>query len=152
VRTVTHENFYVDGVKVEGTRSWTNNGKDAAGNWSYTKTATNMKLSFPDGTSTTWNKTRTSVLIEGGGTKTHLDDVWSSTGTASGTNRQGNAFGATIVEPLIKKATCPWVSKGQIDFARGERESSLDFGNGTCDRFGMFTNNAGETFVIRLRR
>jgi hypothetical protein len=152
VRTVTHENFYVDGVKVEGTRSWTNNGKDAAGNWSYTKTATNMKLTFADGTSTTWNKTRTSVLIEGGGTKTHLDDVWSSTGTASGTNRQGNAFGATIVEPLIKKATCPWVSKGQIDFARGERESSLDFGNGTCDRFGKFTNNAGETFVIRLRR
>ncbi len=152
VRTITHDNFFVDDVKVEGTRTWTNNGQDANGFLSYTKTATDMKLTFEDGTSTTWNKTRTSVLIEGGTTDTHHDDVWSSTGTASGVNRHGEVFSATITEPLIKHADCRWISQGTLSMVHGTRSSSLDFGNGDCDRFGKFTNNNGNTFTIRLRR
>ena len=31
VRTITHENFFVDDVQVAGTRTWTNNGQDANG-------------------------------------------------------------------------------------------------------------------------
>ena len=152
VRTITHDNFFVDGVKVEGTRTWTNNGQDANGLWSYTKVATNMKLTFEDGSVTTWNKTRTSVLIEGAGTATHYDDVWSSTGTASGVNRNGNDFTATITEALIKHADCRWISAGVIEFTVGARTRSLDFGDGTCDRFGILTLANGESFSIRLRR
>lgn len=152
VRTITHENFFVDDVQVAGTRTWTNNGQDDNGFWSYTKTATDMKLTFADGTTTTWNKTRTSVLIVGGTTLIHRDDVWSSTGTASGVNRQGEVFSATITEPLIKHADCRWISQGTLSLVRGTRSGSLDFGNGDCDRFGKLTNGNGETFTIRLRR
>jgi hypothetical protein len=152
VRSVTHENFYVDDVKVEGTRTWTNNGQNAEGLWSYTKTATDMKLTFEDGSTTTWNKTRTSTLVEGGGTATHRDDVWSSTGIASGLNRNGQEFSATITEPLVKEAACRWISAGSIEFKIGIRTRSLDFGDGTCDRLGTVTLANGETFSIRLRR
>ncbi|HAD13601.1 MAG TPA: hypothetical protein DCF33_14335 [Saprospirales bacterium] len=152
VRTVTHEDFFVDGVKVEGTRTWTNNGQNADGLWSYTKVATDMKLTFDDGTSTMWNKTRTSVLVEGGNTATHWDDVWSSTGTASGTNRNGVDFTATITEPLVKRASCRWISSGVIEFTAGVRTRTLDFGDGTCDRFGTLTLANGESYSIRLRR
>jgi hypothetical protein len=152
VRTVTHEDFFVDGVNVEGTRTWTNNGQNADGQWSYTKVATDMKLTFEDGTSTMWNKTRTSVLIEGGNTATHWDDVWSSTGIASGTNRNGVDFTATITEPLVKRASCRWISSGVIEFTAGVRTRTLDFGDGTCDRFGTLTLANGESYSIRLRR
>jgi len=152
VRTITHDNFIVDGVKVEGTRTWTNNGQNTDGLWSYTKVATNMKLTFEDGSFSSWSKTRTSVLIEGGSTATHHDDVWSSTGTASGVNRNGKDFTATITEPLIKHADCRWISQGVIEFTVGARTRSLDFGDGTCDRFGTLTLANGDSYSIRLRR
>jgi hypothetical protein len=151
VRTKTFENFFVDDVQVSGSKSWTNNGKDAAGDWSYTKTATNMLLSFQDGTSTTWNHTHTSTLIQGGGTPTHWDNVWSSTGSSTGTNRNGISYSSTIIEPLIKKATCRWISEGVTELTRDGKTSTLDFGNGTCDRFGKLTLPNGNTVTIRLR-
>ncbi|TNE52653.1 MAG: hypothetical protein EP344_15475 [Bacteroidetes bacterium] len=150
-RTKTFENFFVDDVQVSGTKSWTNNGLDASGNWSYTKTATDMQLSFPDGTSTMWSHTHTSTLIQGALTLTHWDNVWSTTGSSSGTNRNGVAYTATITEPLIKKATCRWISEGIVEFTRDGNTSTLNFGNGTCDRFGTLTLPNGDTVVIKLR-
>ncbi len=152
VRTVTHDNFFVDGVKVEGTRTWTNNGQNTDGLWSFTKVATDMKLTFEDGSVTTWNKVRTSVLIEGGGTAEHADDVWSSTGTATGVNRNGKDFTANTTSPLIKWAGCRWISQGVIEFKVDGRTRSLDFGDGTCDRFGTLTLANGDSYSIRLRR
>lgn len=152
VRTITHDNFFIDNVKVEGTRTWTNNGQNAAGQWNYTKTATDMKLTFEDGSTTIWNKTRNSTLIEGGGTATHHDDVWSSTGTATGVNRNGRNFTAFITTPLVKHADCRWISAGVLEVAVDNRTRSLDFGDGTCDRFGTLTLANGETYTVRLRR
>ncbi len=152
MRTITHDNFFVDDVQVAGTRTWTNNGQDVNGFWSYTKTATDMKLTFADGTTTTGDKVRTSILIEGGSTAAPLDDVWSSTGTASGVNRQGNAFSATITGPLIKHADCRWISQGTLSVVRGTRSATIDFGSGECDRLAQLTNANGNTFSIRLRR
>ncbi|MBK9337795.1 MAG: hypothetical protein IPM98_15065 [Lewinellaceae bacterium] len=151
VRTKTFENFFVDDVQVSGSKSWTNNGKDASDNWSYTKTATDMQLIYPDGTSTTWNHTHTSTLIQGGNTPTHWDNVWSSAGSSAGTNRNGISYTSTIIEPLIKKAACRWISEGVVEFTRDGNVSTLDFGNGTCDRFGKLTLPNGNTVTIRLR-
>lgn len=152
VRTKTFENFYVDDVQVAGTKSWTNNGKNANGNWSYTKIATNMVLTYPDGSATTWNHTHTSTLIQGGATLTHWDNVWSTTGSSSGTSRNGVDYTATIIEPLIKKATCRWISEGKIEFTRNNRSATLNFGNGTCDRFAQLTLDTGDAYTIFLRK
>lgn len=150
-RTKTFENFFVDDVQVEGTKIWTNQGTDANGDWSYTKTAT-ITLTYPDGSSTAWNHEHTSTLIEGGDTPTHWDNVWSTTGSSTSTGSNGVAFFSNITEPLIKKATCRWISEGKIEFLRDGQTSTLDFGDGTCDRFGTLTTANGETFSIRLRR
>lgn len=151
-RTKTFDNFFIDDVQISGAKSWKNNGLDASGNWSYTKTATNMVLSYPDGTSTTWNHTHTSTLVEGATTLTHWDNVWSTTGSSSGTNRNGVNYTATIVEPLIKKAVCRWISTGVLEVSRDGQTASLDFGNGTCDRFGTLTLPNGDTHIIKLRK
>jgi hypothetical protein len=151
VRTVTHNNFFVDDVEITGTRIWTNNGTDDTGLFSYTKTA-DIALLFPDGTSNTWTSTRTTTLVSGGNTTTWLDNVWSSTGSATGTNRNGEPYSATITTPLIKNATCRWISEGVIEFTRNGNVSTLDFGDGDCDRWASLTLPNGNTISIRLRR
>jgi hypothetical protein len=151
VRNLSFDGYFVNDIGVQGAKSWTNNGLDAAGNWSFTKTAANMTLSYPDGTTSSWNHNHTGTLIQGGGTPTHLDNVWSTTGSTTGINRQGEGFSSTIKEPLIKKAYCRWISEGVVEFTRGDRTATLDFGNGTCDRFGKLTPANGNTFTIRLR-
>lgn len=152
VRTITHDAFHIDGLPLEGTRTWTNTGQDAEGQWVYTKTATNMKLTFEDGTRATWSKTRASTLVKGGNTPTHWDDVWSSTGTASGMNRGGQPFTARITEPLIKEAACRWISSGTLEVTVEDQSHSLDFGDGSCNQFGKITLENGNTITVRLRR
>ncbi len=152
VRTLDFENFFVDDVQVEGTKSWTNNGLDANGNWSFTKNAQNMVLTYADGTSTTWNLTHTTTLVEGGSTLfIWADNVWSTTGAMSGTNRDGVSYSASITEPLINQALCRWVSQGKIALNVGGNTATLDFGNGSCDRDATVILPNGDTVAIKLR-
>ncbi|MFM8486228.1 MAG: hypothetical protein ACKOCH_07820, partial [Bacteroidota bacterium] len=64
----------------------------------------------------------------------------------------GIPFTATIMEPLIKKAGCRWISQGIIEFTAGLRTGTLNFGNGNCDRLGTLTLANGDSFTVRLRR
>lgn len=151
VRTITFDGFYVDDIKIEGTRSWTNNGANANGQVSFTKSA-QMTLTYTDGTTLTWNHTHTTTLVEDANPNTIRDNVWSTTGSTTGVNRNGVSFSATITEPLIKRANCRWISEGVIAYTRGVKNSTLDYGNGTCDRFATVTLDNGDTFSIRLHR
>jgi hypothetical protein len=149
-RTLSFENFYVDAIHVEGVQSWTNNGLNAAAQWSFTKVAKDMKVSYPDGTSTSWNLTHTSTLTQGGLTLTWWDDVWSTTGTISGVNREGVSYSATTTADLVKKATCGWVSAGAIDLNVGGNTAVIDYGGGDCDNKASVTLPNGDTFTIKL--
>ena len=152
VRTISYDNFSIDSIRMEGSRSCTNNGQNGEGQWYFTKTAHNIKLMFRDGTTATWNKQYTTVLIEGGDTATGADNVWSSTGASSGSNRGGHPFTATITEPLIKKADCRWIATGVLDVEVEGEGHTLDFGNGSCDRFTRVYMPSGESFMVLLRR
>lgn len=149
-RTLTFENFYVDAIQVEGTQSWTNNGLNTAGQWSFTKVAKDMKVSYPDGTSNFWNLTHTSTIVEGGLTLTWWDDVWSTEGSISGKNRDGVSYSATTAAPLLKKATCGWVSAGAIDLNVGGNTAVIDYGDGDCDNKATVTLPNGDTVTIKL--
>jgi hypothetical protein len=150
-RTLNFDGYFFNDIGVQGVKTWTNNGQDDTGVWSYTKTGADMVLNYPDGSSSSWNHTHTSRLIEGGNTPALLDNVWSITGSTNGLNRQGNAFSSVTLEPLIKKAICRWISAGTIELTRGDRSATLDFGDGACDRFGRLTLENGDTRIIRLR-
>lgn len=149
-RTLTFENFFADAIKVQGAQSWTNNGLNATGQWSFTKVAKDMKVSYPDGTSTSWNLSHTSTLAQGGLTLTWWDDVWNTTGTISGVNREGVSYSATTTSDLVKKATCGWVSAGTIDLNVGGNTAVIDYGNGSCDNKATVTLPNGDTFTINL--
>jgi hypothetical protein len=79
-----------------------------------------------------------------------LDDVYSITGSSSGTVYIGtNSFQwtATITQPLIHKFLCPWNVSGAIEITSANAKSTFDFGDGTCDRKASLTIN-GNIFEI----
>lgn len=141
VMNVSFDNYTVNGYGVEGTKTITNNGRNTAGNLSYTVQVTNGKITAPDGTFFTYNSTRTREWIEGEAT-TFLtdgllgvqDDVYLVTGNASGVNRNGNAFTAEITTPLRRELSCRWFVSGVCEFTPANLQTRvIDFGNGNCD-------------------
>lgn len=149
-RTLTFDHFFVDAIGVEGTQSLTNNGLNAAAQWSFTKTAQNMIVSYPDGTTNAWSYTFTCTLIQGGLTLTWWDDIWSTTGTISGVNRDGVHYTADATKPLVKKATCAWLSEGTIALNIGGNTATVDYGDGTCDEWGTVTLPNGDVVKFKL--
>ncbi len=153
-KTVTYNNFSVDSAKVEGTRKWTNTGKNAQGQPTFKREATNMKLTFGDGTSTTWTATHIVTKTQGYETpRLFIDDVWAVTGNTSGVNRKGKTYESVIASPIIHKALCPWIVKGVRSVTVNGKTVSLDYGygGGDCDRDALLTLEDGTTKVIKIR-
>lgn len=153
VRTATLVDYYVDDAHVEGTKTWTNTGVDGEGNITLTRKIENAKITFPDGSSITWESNHVLTQTEGGATPTRLDDVMEISGTSSGITRHGVAFSNVISDsdPLVKRASCLWIESGTLEMTVGTRTRSIDYGNGTCDRFAALTLANGQTYTIRIR-
>lgn len=151
VRTVTFENFSIDDVQVEGTKTLTNNGLNTDGNPSLTRTVADAQLTFPNGSQITWNANHTLTQIDGANTLIVRDNVFEITGGSSGINRVGNAFTVTIIEPLIKSKTCAFIEKGVKEYTVEDRTRTLDYGEGSCDNIATVALANGNTHTVRIR-
>jgi hypothetical protein len=153
-KMVTYNNFYLDSTKVEGSRKWTNTGKNAQGQPTFKREATNMKLTFSDGTSATWTATHIVTKTKGYDTpRIFADDVWAVTGNTEGVNRKGKSYNSVISSPIIHKALCPWITGGVRTITVNDKTFSLDYsyGGGDCDREALLTLESGQTKVIKIR-
>lgn len=157
VLTIQPQNYYVNDIKVEGTKTITNDGYNTNNNLSFTVDVVNGKLTYPNNKEITWASTRTNEWIEGDSTTlfTHgfpgiCDDVYLITGSANGTNRKGEPYTVTITNPLRKEICCRWVVSGTLELVPdGLDPRVLDFGSGTCDNQATITVN-GNTFNIPM--
>jgi hypothetical protein len=140
VVTVTPTNYYVDGYKVEGTKTIENKGH-VGGNLTYDVAVTNGKITAPDNTSFHWNSNIQYEWIAGEGTTfiTHglpgvLDDVYLIRGNYNGVNRQGSSFSSAITTPIRKQLSCKWPVSGVLEITpQGLQTRVINFGNGSCD-------------------
>ena len=154
-KTVVYKAFMLDSLTFDGIRTWTNTGKNAAGQPTFTRTVENAKITHPDRTVATWSASHTVTKTKGFDTpKIFIDDEFSVTGGASGVNRKGVAFTSAITTPLVHQANCPWILSGVRSFTVGDRTFSLDYGygGGSCDNKAELTLANGLTKVITLRR
>ncbi len=153
MHTISFSNYYVNNYKVEGSQTVVNEGHNAKGNLSFS-IQTNTTITDTTGKQLTFTSNRTREWIAGENTKGWhgwSDDVYSITGTASGTGFNGASFNASITNPLIVALNCQWVEKGTIAFTpSGKLTRTIDFGDGTCDSKATVTI-AGITFPITLR-
>ena len=147
--STTFVDYFVDSFHIEGTHITENTSTSNMQGW---------KIVVIDGKITNtntnrwrkWNSTKNVLQIEGNGTPHFpLDDVYKITGNARGSNSAGHTWASLVIEPLIKKFTCPWIVKGTVKLIRDGREALLDYGNGNCDNLAIIYIN-GVPHVITL--
>ncbi len=151
-KTVTLVDFMVDGKSVEGVRTWTNNGLDDQGRPSWSRSTTGAKITWPDGSTKTWEANHT-ILMTAGFTTPHykMDDEFEITGSRSVVRKDGTTFSSTITTPLLKKHICRWIVSGEREITRNGNTATLDYGNGDCDKWGTLTLPDGTTKEIKLK-
>ena len=150
--TTTFDGFKFDNIKVEGTHKITNTTNNTAGSnlRQFTVDVTDARLTKPNGDYSMWSSHRVITQIEGNGSVLPHDDIFKITGSARGRVKHENviyAWQSEITEPLIKKFSCRWISKGVIKVRRETLSSTsqwvavLNYGQGDCDYYATLTIN-----------
>ncbi|WP_046757121.1 hypothetical protein [Kordia jejudonensis] len=147
--SVTFTNFERNGVSVEGTRSIERVLANTAGNPQATASV-DMQVTWPNGATYTRQGTRVREWIEGFGSGTWSDNVFSITGNVTTTNILGNTYAATITTALRRELVCAFIVSGTISLSRNNDTGTLDFGNGSCDNEATWTNPSGTVQTIFL--
>ena len=157
ILTVQPQDYYINDIKVEGTKTITNKGYNSNNHLEYDVDVVNGKITYTDGSVTTWASTRTNEWIEGDSTTLFTngisgicDDVYLITGSASGVNRNGLSYTVSITSPLRKEVCCRWLVSGTLDVVpSGLATRTVDFGTGNCDNQATITIN-GNTFNVAM--
>ena len=151
----TFTNYFVgkDSTKmfqVMGSKTVTNNGHNAAGHLNFS-IIVDGHLKNSSGTTMDWTSTRNREWLSGENTPLiWSDDEYVITGSASGTNFEGNSYTVVITHGL-HITSCHNISEGIFELTpSGKPTRTLDYGNGTCDALATITVN-GQTFNIVLR-
>ena len=141
-RTITFENYYFNGIKVEGTKVLENMGYNSNQNLVISVKLTDGKLTLPDGTTIERTVDHQREWIAGLLTKNIWDDECLITGTASGKNIDGVAYTNTITTALHWTRACRFIVSGVVNIQReGKDPVQLDYGNGDCDSKAVVTKD-----------
>ena len=150
-RTVTFDNYYFNGIKVEGTKVLENMGLNSNNNFVVSVKLTGGKLTLPDGKTIERSFDHQREWIAGFLTKNLWDDQCLITGTLTGKNVEGISYIRTITTPVKWERVCRFPVSGILDIEReGKDPVILDYGSGQCDNLATVTIN-GETKEIQLR-
>ncbi len=150
-RIVTFDNYYFNGIKVEGEKVFENLGLNENQNTVISVKLTGGKLILPDGTVIERTADHQREWIAGFDTKNIWDDECLVTGVASGKNLKGYQYTRTITTALHWKRVCKFIVSGVIKIEReGAEPAELDYGSGECDNKATVTVG-GVTKEIQLR-
>lgn len=149
--TIERNNYYVNFRKIEGTVVYTNQTTDPAiPQW--TRTVTNGKITFQNGAVFTHFGTRTVKQTAGVTTVTLGDNIYEViSGTHTVNRPNGTTLTSTVVQPLIKKFACNYISQGQLNLQGTVLNGILDYGNNECDNLATYTHTpTGQVYNVNL--
>jgi hypothetical protein len=139
-RTVTFDNYYFNGIKVEGTKVFENLGLNDHDNFVISVKLSGGKLILPDGKTMEREAEDKREWIAGFMTGNKWDDECLVTGSASGKNADGISYIRTIESALQWKRVCAFVVSGVVRIEReGAEPFKLDYGTGECDNKAVVT-------------
>ncbi len=149
-RTLTFENFYVNAVRIEGTRNAENIGPNTSGNI-VIKVIGDITASNSEFTRSR-SFTRYREWISGVGTCEISDDEFHVTGSGTAIGRRGIEIPHSITEKIVlKPGECKYPLSGTVDVGGKKRGVILNFGNGTCDNIAeATTKRKNKTYQIDL--
>jgi len=149
----TFADYFINGVKIEGTRTVTNASESLESNPKFGIEVTGGKATWPDGTFATREVNRTREWKRG---NTPNVDEWVVEGTASGTNRNGRAYQMEITKALVYKRSCAITDKvfiaveGTKVLTVENKQITIDYGDGACDKLVTITVN-GKSREVEVR-
>jgi hypothetical protein len=146
ILNISYENYSINGLTMEGNRRVTVLSV-VDSTTTYDVVLTGGKITWPDGRVATrevnHRRERERHL-------NHLLDRLIIYGTAQGTFRNGRGYSIEILERLIYTHAC--LAEGVIIpvsgvkfIKHGDRELTVDYGDGTCDNIVTLTNKNGRT-------
>lgn len=148
-RTITYENFTINGISVTGSNKITFGGWTTAQHPFWAITGENT-ITLADGKTITWKAERRLEFTSG------LTTLWGEgyilTGSASGINAEGKAYTMTIDtnNPLIGSTLYPYITKGSVSVTIGQSTGVIDYGDGTQDNKATLTYS-GVTYNFTIR-
>lgn len=137
-RTITYENFTINGISVTGSNKITFGGWTTAQHPFWAISGENI-ITLADGKTITWKAERRLEFTSG------LTTLWGEgyilTGSASGINAEGKAYTMTIDtnNPLIGSTLYPYITKGSVSVTIGQSTGVIDYGDGTQDNKATLT-------------
>jgi hypothetical protein len=148
----TFENYRVDSFLIQGTHVFENSTKPGGNYRRFTRYVYKGKRTNENnGEWTAMESVQTDTQIEGNGSPEFpKDDAFSTEGKGEVQFSNGKYWTFLIVEPLIKRNSCRWTEKGILKAVINKDESTLDYGDGTCDNKAILTFN-GQSKTIELR-
>lgn len=151
VVNISFDNYFVNDNQLKGTHKTTNMGLNAANNLVYKIEVDGSIVKANNGGTITWASTRQREWVAGASTPLNiLDDTYSITGSASGTNASGGSYTISITQALVRKMSCYWFESGKVDVTpAGRLTRSLDYGSSGCDNKATVTI-AGTAYNIVL--
>lgn len=155
VHTVTFEDFYINDIRIEGTRTKENLSESTGDYLRFRLTLENGKVTFPDGSVITreaeWFVTRIRAFNP-------LNDVIIREGGCSGVTKTGVEYSVAITVPVVWKRGCLPAARiflpvegTKVISVTGGPEISIDYGDGECDNLMTITKD-GVSEVVEFRR
>jgi hypothetical protein len=138
---LTTENYYINGVKLEGTRTSTNVQGSTSDAPKFNVVLSNGKATFPDSSVA---ERQSNITWEWIRAANPSDDylLIDQLSEASGVTRGGRAYQVSLVEDLKYKRFCGIAVDGIKRYIIDEdKEIVIDYGDGTCDKSVTITVN-----------
>lgn len=146
VLNLSYENYSINGIGLEGNRKVTVLSV-VDSTTTYDVVLTGGKITWPDG------RVATREVNHKRERERHFNNLLNRLiiyGTAQGTFRNGRGYSIEILERLIYSHAClaqgVIIPVSGIKFIKhGDRELTVDYGDGTCDNIVTLTNKNGRT-------
>jgi len=150
-RTITYvyDNFTYNGHEVSGGGTVNRAFENANGNPQSDVTAS-ITVYFPtQDVTATRDASRTREWIEGVGSGTWTDNVFSVTGNWDTSFSSGFMRSGEVIEALRREATCQHFVSGTLAISQNNVDGVLNYGDGACDNIAVITIG-DQDFTIQL--
>ena len=146
VLTITLVNYYLNHIHLEGTKIISN--LSDGNTIQFTVEVVGGKVTFRSGRGYSYESFKHKKQVAGMDSRTPRDNVYQITGWAKVQFNNGKIVSIEIVDPLIKKVACPWITDGTLKIRINDRVLKIDFGfpnNGDCDNKALLSWNNGNS-------
>ncbi|MCF8411502.1 MAG: hypothetical protein K9G31_09445 [Crocinitomicaceae bacterium] len=148
VITHTPVDYYVNDIRIDGTKTVTNMGLNSSGQ-PYFNVQINGTATQTNGEVLTYASTRVRTWVQGFNTLANrFDDQYEISGTATGSFSSGGGYTVQTTSPLRINVGCGFPVSGTLELTPQYKPVRIvDYGQGTCDYTFTVTVN-GNVYTI----